>query len=935
MSIQAASLYGLVSIAGAENSVGKLRAVSDQVNRTQGLLSKLGGNAGQVGTGLKQVAGGLVRVGEVAVVALLGAAGASAKVATSFQAEMELIRTQAGATQQEVISQSKEVQKIVHEVGTAPYELAKGLYHIESVGIRGAAALDILRAGALGAKTGLADVEATTNALTAVAYSGIGGIKSMTQAMGALDAIVGVGNMRLADLVASFGTGILGTAKTFGIGLREVGAALAVLTDAGVQAQPAATRMQMMFTHMAAPVPGAIKVLKGLGLSQFQLAEDLRKPDGIFVALDDLRQHLIKLGEGKMVGDVFQLTPQGTAAVSKIFGGSRFGAAAMQLLGMADRIKVKYDKIGEQQDQFGDRVAKTMDTARFKWGQFIADLQESGVAFGEGILPALARGLGRLDTLLVSHLGDIRQAGVDAGKAIDDINWRQVTDGAKAFVDILRGIFDAIKKIPPEIDLMVAGFLGVNKLSGGLLGTGIGNIVGGLGKGIANVILAGFSRLPLVGGAIGAVTAQRVFVVNWPFGFGAGGAAGAAGAAGGGIGLLGKVFLVGETIGLVLAVKNVYDAVRADNLGQAQDLHTILTNSLAGPNAMSDLTTKLAGIDQGLRNLGVDPNSTNIPLLSEIAAGPAIRELQAMRADVLLAISRFQPNRSGSPDERDQQLKNVLTELANRSGSPDERDALNAIAANTAVAADRLGVIAGIRIPGHVPSVAHLSHIGEAGDPFGFKHLKAFSFGEIPMSQMKKELKEHLEEINREIKKASARGDTKTVTKLQETKAGLEFLLGQVKHNTFHAGERAYQGALAAAAAADRTTTAVTNLPGAITSAFLQTPYGRDHQSTGIPGAQGGAPSGSGSGGGGGGKKKHGAMGAVGIAKMATDWMFGEAGDEGVAIIRNPRYGNFGARAGGGAEILIRPQPVRLSLDGHVIARALIPYDVDGGRRVV
>src|SRR5574340_888680 len=65
--------------------------------------------------------------------------------------------------------------------------------------------------------------------------------------------IVGSGNMRMQDLADSMGTGILGTAKTFGVSLQDVGAALATLTDAGVPAVDAATRLSHTFVMMGAP----------------------------------------------------------------------------------------------------------------------------------------------------------------------------------------------------------------------------------------------------------------------------------------------------------------------------------------------------------------------------------------------------------------------------------------------------------------------------------------------------------------------------------------------------------------------------------------------------------------------------------------------------------------------------------------------------------
>jgi hypothetical protein len=85
------------------------------------------------------------------------------------------------------------------EVATKPLDLANALYHVEQNGLRGQKALEALRAGAEGAKIGLADVEDTTNTMTIAVASGIHGMGNLQRAMGTMIAIAGTGDMRLKD----------------------------------------------------------------------------------------------------------------------------------------------------------------------------------------------------------------------------------------------------------------------------------------------------------------------------------------------------------------------------------------------------------------------------------------------------------------------------------------------------------------------------------------------------------------------------------------------------------------------------------------------------------------------------------------------------------------------------------------------------------------
>src|SRR5207253_5342985 len=115
-------------------------------------------------------------------------------------------------------------------LATGPEALAKSLYRIESAGIRGAKALNLMTTAARGARIGHSDLEQTTLALVAAQKSGINGAQNLTQAMATIDAIVGAGSMRLEDLTKALSSGIVPAARQFGLSLKDMGAALATMT---------------------------------------------------------------------------------------------------------------------------------------------------------------------------------------------------------------------------------------------------------------------------------------------------------------------------------------------------------------------------------------------------------------------------------------------------------------------------------------------------------------------------------------------------------------------------------------------------------------------------------------------------------------------------------------------------------------------------------
>ena len=325
----------------------------------------------------------------------------SVKAASDFQSSMELIQTQAGASTQEVKNMTQAVMDLSSSVGTGPEQLAQGLYHIESAGYSGAKALDILKIAAEGAAVGHANLEDVTNALISVVVSGIGGFNNMSQAMGVLNAIVGSGNMRMQDLVDSLKSGIVPVAKTFGMSIQDVGAALATLTDNGVPAIDASTRLRMEFSLLADPTTKAAKELEKIGLSSRSLADDMRS-GGIVQAMTDLKTHLDALKD-----------PVGEAQLlSSAFGGGRSSSGILTLIDQLDRLKSKYTEINGATTTFGSAWAETQKTAAYQIGQFQANIQKFSIVLGNAFLPALTLVLGFLN----SHEKDIENIATAIGK---------------------------------------------------------------------------------------------------------------------------------------------------------------------------------------------------------------------------------------------------------------------------------------------------------------------------------------------------------------------------------------------------------------------------------------------------------------------------------------------------------------------------------------
>lgn len=362
--------------------VAKLIADVGEFNAAMGgAEAKLTGFAGAQ----KRLAG----AGKVAMMALgvaaAGAAYESVKLAMNFDQTMELVHTQAGAAQSEVEALKDKVLALAPATGIGPEKLAEGLYHIESTGFRGKQAMDILDAAAKDAAMGLADLDTVTYALSGTMSVGMKDIRDAADATAYLNTIVGMGDMKMDKLAAAIGTGVLPSFKSAGLGMTDFGAALATISDNSVGADEAATRLRMTVSLMAAPSGKAADALRSIGIGATQLADDMRKPDGLLIAVMDLKTHLEESGK---------TASQQNAIISQAFGGGRSSSAILTLLEESDRLKDKYGQIGTA----ATRAAKQNEAWAQQQKQFSqqmkelgAEVQAIGVKVGEFLIPYIQK----------------------------------------------------------------------------------------------------------------------------------------------------------------------------------------------------------------------------------------------------------------------------------------------------------------------------------------------------------------------------------------------------------------------------------------------------------------------------------------------------------------------------------------------------------------
>lgn len=358
--------------------VGDEASLSRALGKASAEVSSFGTRLQTAGKKMQSVGSTMTRNLTLPIVA---AGVVSAKFAIDFQKQMEMIHTQAGASTAEVTKMSAAVLKLAQITPQGPIELSKALFHIESVGYRGAKALNVLHTAALGAAVGNSNLEDTASALSAVMITNIKGTQNYGHAMGVLNATVGAGNMRMSDLVEALKSGIVPTAKVAGLSLQGLTAALAMLTDEGVPAGIAANRLRTALLMITNPSAKAQAALKSIGLSSLDLGHQLQKPDGLFAALTMLK--------AKMAG-ITDPTKR-LALIGDMFGGSRSAGTIAMLLNNLGRVQMKYQQIGATASHFNKDVLATQQTAAYKLNVAWSNLQATMIQIGATAVPIFVR----------------------------------------------------------------------------------------------------------------------------------------------------------------------------------------------------------------------------------------------------------------------------------------------------------------------------------------------------------------------------------------------------------------------------------------------------------------------------------------------------------------------------------------------------------------
>lgn len=293
-------------VAGAAD---KAAASTERATKSMGLSAA---RMGKVGASLtKHVTLPVLALGAVSVAQ-----------AAKWQKSMTLIQTAGGETAAKAAELSTGLKKLATETGTSLDELGEGIYTVAKAGAQKWSAVDqllVMKAAAQGAKAENVSLGIATDALSTVM------LDYHTKASGA----VAVENqlIRASGLAktnfAEFSTALANVtpiAAATGLSFKEIGGAIATMTQHGVSARQATENLRNLIFNLAGQNNIASQAMQQLGIDTVDLAKNLGKRglSGTLAIVDKAMKAHTK--NGLVVVDIHKAAALATKSLNSMLG---------------------------------------------------------------------------------------------------------------------------------------------------------------------------------------------------------------------------------------------------------------------------------------------------------------------------------------------------------------------------------------------------------------------------------------------------------------------------------------------------------------------------------------------------------------------------------------------------------------------------------------
>jgi len=328
------------------------------------------------------------------------------KMAMDFETKMTNVFTLMDEATIHSRDWKQEVLDLSKKVGQSTDVLSKGLYDIVSAGIDAGKAMDVLEVASKAATAGVSDTATAVKGITTVLNAYGLAAEDAEYVSDILFTTIRYGVTTFDELSPAIGK-VVGVAATANVSFKEVGAALAVMTKAGLSTDMATTALKQTIMAFLKPTDDAVEAAAELGINLSAVELSTKGLGGalseISEALNISVDEMIALGEAG-VSDTVMLdmlaVKSGLTAekIAEIFPNIRALLGAMVLLkdeDFAEELEHQENAAGATSEAF----SKMAETTKFQFDLALSSLKATGIEIGTKLLP--------LATRLFKSVGDL------------------------------------------------------------------------------------------------------------------------------------------------------------------------------------------------------------------------------------------------------------------------------------------------------------------------------------------------------------------------------------------------------------------------------------------------------------------------------------------------------------------------------------------------
>lgn len=654
-------------------------------NAIAGVKRDLRGLDKTLGKGISNAARNIERGIMVGVAAFGAGVAYSLKAAGDFEAQMNTINTVARQTPEGLKQIGDGIRALARETGTPLEEITAGYYDLVSAGIDAAHAQDVLRASVTLSIGGLSTAGEAIDLLTTAVNSYGGDAAQAGRYADIFAKSIEQGKVTAADLASTFAQ-IAPLAAANNIEIEELAAGYALLTAKGVPASEAATQMRSALVALMRRTADLKKLETATGKSYLAIAGK----KGLVAALEELRIDAAKTGKpiidfmGRIEGLSFLVNTTGDA----------FDDYTGSLEAMTDSQGTAAAQMAERQKGLNFQIARLK-----------ANAHDAAITIGTALIPMVADLAGKVADWAEGHQPEVQKFAEGLAKAFQDavkwagkFDWSAVMAGLQTARDVIKTVLDTFLRMPAWVQTAIVTGWGLNKLTGGMVGTLVGQLGAGLIRGVLGI-------------NAGVVNINAAVVNGGVPGVGGAPVAGAAGRAGAGL-VIARFLGVGSAVALGAVLGNVIgrELFFKPTVQPAIDFETgIFEDKKTGSAAQ--LAIRIDAVTQGIEDL----NESLPGGLAQVFLAEELAILEGQKAILEKELGKVIGSQEGAA-QINEESQRVLDQIkAETAKTAEEQRVIRANTASSArwagLANSNLATIAGKNFSPNVNVTASLTNI--------------------------------------------------------------------------------------------------------------------------------------------------------------------------------------------------------------------------------